>query len=213
MFFLTECELSPTTTIAIEEGKFGKCVKLKREKRAIFFTPTQYSKIRDIVPRLRHVGFVHHVTDTKTIAVEEYNGARYVKFAQRFQKVGKTCFCYINLNDDEYQELLRALDKLDQVFPPSINVVPCGACHIVKKVTRINALGRTCETQLTPGQLQDVRENNKTAYNQLAWCCEYCGTTPGMDMPACGHCHRYNCRECEPNNFCTTCGQNMIYAV
>ena len=68
--------------------------------------------------------------------------------------------------------------------------------------------GRLLETKLSPRQLRDVKENNETAYNQLAYCCEYCGVQ--YDYEGTCHCHRFNCRECELDNFCKHYGEVMI---
>ena len=91
-----------------------------------------------------------------------------------------------------------------EIHPDVLKELP--KCFTKQKKKLIH--GRLLETKLSPQQLRDVQENNETAYNQLAYCCEYCGIQ--YDYEGTCYCHRYNCRECEPDNFCKHCGDVMI---
>ena len=124
------------------------------------------------------------LTEEKEINTFMFNDKRYISFHQIYKKDGQVKDNYINLNEEEWKQF--------KIMLP--------ICHEVCKVTLVDC--SMVSTQLTPEELKDVKENNETAYNQLAYQCEYCGKQ--YDYGVC-HCHLYNCRECEPANFCRHC--------
>ena len=201
--------LGPNLMITIEHGgPFGTYVKLARGKRFITFSTSTWLKLRRNVPMLQTCNYNVSLTEAKDVAVFMFNdGVQYVSFRNKYKQENYT---YINLNREEWASFLAALNKIDAIIPPT-NVMKCPSCNLLKMVVpMIN--GRPQETTLSPEMLQDVRENNKIAYNQEMYRCEYCGGYSHQINSSC-HCHRYDCRECEPNNFCATCGDVNIFAV
>lgn len=101
-------------------------------------------------------------------------------------------------------------DIFKDILPNIAKHLPkCAVCKD-KKVKTALFNDKMMPTKLTPEQLEDVKENNKTAYNQLAGQCEYCGDNYSYDKC---HCHSYNCRECEPANFCQQCGDVTVVSL
>ncbi len=155
----------------------------------------------------------HHtfLTDSKDVKVVEFNGVRYVNFHRTYKKDDKVFDTYINMKDEEWLEFLKALDSLDVIIPTD-NIQPCSDCFLLKKVVPVSEHGgKMLSTTLTYEMLQAVRENNNVAYNQQMYQCEYCGGYSLINDDC--HCHQHNCRECEPTNFCITCGALTIMAV
>ena len=79
-------------------------------------------------------------------------------------------------------------------------------CHDMRKVVLKD--GRMKDTALNPTAFQFVKDNNNDAANQLEIMCEYCGIYHGMGDLC--HCHKYDCKDCEPNNFCKKCDQITV---
>lgn len=142
------------------------------------------------------------------MTVIQFEDRRYVSFHNTYKRQGQVYSVYINLGDDEWNEFLAALDAIDIMFPPK-KIAQCPSCDVVKTVVPVVG-GRMKESNLSPDDLQSVRLSNMEAQNQEAHRCEYCG---GCDYNDICHCHQYNCRICEPANFCDTCGGNKVFAV
>ena len=195
------------------DGPYGLCIKLIRRERFIALSLSAWYKLRSHIPLLRTEG--HHVqlTDNKEVNVIQFEDRRYVGFHNTYKRQGEVYSVYINLNDEEWSLFLTALDAIDIMFPPR-KMERCPSCAVVKQVVPL-VNGRMKETKLEPDMLQSVRENNNVAYNQEMHMCEYCG---GYDysynnfINDC-HCHQYNCRKCEPENFCDTCGAITVFGV
>ena len=185
-------ELSNTLKCSVEKGQFGYFVRLTRGNRWIVYSPNVWKKIVDHVPRLDTEQFELTLTDEKDVKVVTYEDKRYVCF----HRVNKQYHTYINMNVDEWTAFKAKLS--DITFPK---------CTVCQKRKHKMVDGRMKETTLTPEQLADIKENNQYAYNQLAYQCEYCGVQ--YDYGMC-HCHRYDCRDCEPDNFCSHCDELMV---
>ena len=200
--------------ISVEhDGPFGTCVKLTRGKRFIAFSTNVWQRLRKHVPMLRTPNYNVKLTEAKEVTVIPFSdGLQYVSFHHTYKRDDQAFSSYINLNAEEWSCFLTALDMIDKAIAPQPQeIVPCPSCCLMKTVVPV-VDGRVRETILTPERLQEVRENNNIAYNQEMHRCEYCGGYSHQIESGC-HCHRYDCRECEPSNFCTTCGSINIFAV
>ena len=211
VFLTLVAALGRNLLISIEhDGPFGKYVKLARGERCITFSTNIWLKLRSHVPMLKSLDFKIQLTEDKNVNVFSFNGVQYVGFHQTYKRNGDVYSRYINLNETEWASFLKALTLIDTVIAPS-EIIPCPSCYLLKTVMPI-INGRARETTLSPEMLQEVRENNKIAYNQEMYRCEYCGGYSYQINSGC-HCHRYDCHACEPENFCTTCGSVKIFAV
>ena len=196
------------------DGRFGTCIKLQRGKRFFARSVAQWLLFRSHVPLFSTKDYTVKLSERKQVANRELelNKTCYVSFSQIYMKEGRPLTSYINFKPFEWQEFIAQLHIMDSIFPPSV-LKPCPDCPANIIFAEVDAAsGRLKETRLSAEQLQAVHDNNDIAYNQLVHCCTYCG---GSDMSydeSC-HCHRYDCRECESENFCKTCGKCRIFAI
>ena len=195
------------------EGKYGTCIKLTRGKRFIAFSINVWLKLRRHVPMMKTPSYNVKLTEAKEVTVITFtDDVQYVSFHHTYKRDDDVYSSYINLNGEEWSCFLSALDKIDAVIPPQPqDIIPCPDCKLLKTVIPV-CLGRIQPTILTMEKQQEVQENNNNAHNQEMYQCEYCGGYCYRSESGC-HCHQYNCRECEPNNFCATCGGIKILAV
>ena len=213
-WFVAVLALGRNLWISLElDGKYGTCLKLTRGKRFIALSTSVWLKLRRHVPKLKTPGYNVKLTEAKEVTVITFtDGAQYVSFHNKYKRNADVYSSYINLNDEEWSCFLAALDKIDAIIPPrSQEIIPCPDCRLMKTVVSV-CQGRMQQTTLTIERHQEVHENNNHAHNQEMYQCEYCGGYSFQPESGC-HCHQYNCRECEPNNFCTTCGSIKILAV
>lgn len=194
------------------DGKYGPCVKITRDKRFIAFSVNVWRKLRRHIPKLKTQGYHVKLTEAKEVTVVIFtDDAQYVRFHNKYKRDDDVYSSYINLNDEEWSCFLAALDKIDVAIPPPEDIIPCPDCCLMKTVLPV-CFGRMKPTMLSIERQKEVQENNKVAHNQEMYQCEYCGGYSYQMESGC-HCHQYNCRECEPNNFCVTCGSVKIFAV
>ena len=191
-------------------------VKISRKENTIAFGVNVWKKLRQHVPNMRQQGYTIRLTETKYVTVKDYLGERYVMFVQ-VQASGYKRM--INVKDSAWGEFLDALPEIDRVIPPQ-DVFVCSDCVTTRQVVKVDKNGRIPKSRLTQEQLKAIKESNAEAYRhgpiayEQAFVCEYCGVAPEFTMqPDCGHCHRYDCKTCEPQNFCNTCGDNMMLAM
>ena len=186
-------------------GRYGKNVRLERGSRFIAFSPNVWLRFRHAVPRLRTMDHVVYMTEEKSVTVIEFQETRYVSFLYEARRAnGEVVSTFINLNDDEYQQLLSFLPEIDAIIPP----VNTEQCECVKRMVKLCTGQRMVETTLNEEQLQNVIQNNQDLGNQEGSQCTFCGAHDRLDDTC--HCHTYDCRLCEPKNFCDICGENMI---
>lgn len=186
-------EISSSLKCGVEEGKYGTFVRLSRGTRWIVFSKFTWKMIKDNIPKIEQPNAHIKLTEDKEVTNVTFKDRRYISFHRISKVQGKVYDTYINLNEEEWT-MFKTLSY------------PCLQCH--DKTDRKQMFdGCLHETLLTPKQLEDAKENNKTANNQLAYQCEYCGVN--FDYGAC-HCHRYNCHECEPDNVCSLCDKVII---
>ena len=205
-----EWKLGNNLWIRVENASYGVCVKFRRKTRFTAISANVWGRLRRNIPLMSTEGYSLKLTDRKDIKVELFNGIRYVKLHTTYKCDGEDCDSYINMNEDEFSELLKVLNKVDSLIPPH-PIVPCPDCKVIKMVVQVSQNGnRMLPTTLTPEQLKDVMDNNDLAYNQMMYQCTYCS---GYENGDCCHCHKFDCRKCEPANFCNTCGAVKVFAV
>ena len=95
------------------------------------------------------------------------------------------------------------------MFKDEVLEKPCKTCNDIK-INKQLTDGKMLETKLSAKALENVKEKNQYAYNQLAYLREYCGDS--FEYNTC-HCHRYDCTDCESDNFCTKCNELLVVSV
>ena len=172
-------------------------------------SPNVWKTLRKHIPKMRTEGYCVELTKTKDVSVKECFGMLYVSFHTTFIKDDTTVHTYINLNGEEWGKVLMALDDIDTIIKPA-KILPCMECRAQCKKVHVTALKRMQDTILTPEMLATVVDSNDIAYDARMQRCTFCGGYEDDDVNECCHCHKYTCRKCEPDNFCTVCGANII---
>jgi len=206
IFLFTEFALAANLKLKYTNSHYGPCIQLERGTRSITFSFYTWKKLRRQVPHMRTVGIKVRLTEDKSVEVDHFSGRNYVCFTKVYILEQNTQKCRINLAPEEWQNLVDALPFFDEKIPTD-SIVSCNAC--LKRTVCVH------DWKMQPTLLSEVnlgmsKANNDIAYNQQMAQCEYCGGYPYLlDSIEC-HCHLFNCRRCEPDNFCTTCGDLMI---
>ncbi len=162
------------------------------------------------------------LTNEKEINIIKYFDKYYVSFLQKSNKNGKVYSNYINLNILEWRAFLLTLPNIDvllQCYDVPDTLIPekdtrernekseCSLCKD-KMTAVITHNGRMNDTtKLKMADYIDAQECNTTVYNQMGCMCTYCGRQMYDDC----HCHRFDCKDCEPNNFCEKCNKLIVY--
>lgn len=194
--------ISSTLTCAVEDGQYGRFLRLSRGiLRWIVLSVAQFENIVDNKQQMGTEDYCLKLSDEKQVKVILFKEKRYVSF---HSTTSKTYDTYVNMNEEEWDMFKRLMPDITEAMQK------CSLCK-GEKVKRKLYDGSMLKTKLSPQQLADVEENNETAYNQLAYQCTYCGQS--FDYEDTCHCHRYNCRECEPDNFCKQCGDVTVVSV
>ena len=206
----TDFELAPNLKLKYTNSHYGPCIQLERRgitfKRSITLSFYSWKKLRRQVPRMRTVGVKIQLTEDKAVVVDHFSERNYVCFTKTYILDQNTQTCRINLSPEEWQNLVDALPFFDEKIPTD-SIVSCNACQ---KKTVIVHDWKMQPTLLSEVSLAMTKANNEIAYNQQMYECEYCGGYPmAMETVEC-HCHGFNCRRCEPDNFCTTCGDLTV---
>ena len=197
--------LSINLKLTVEEGDHGKFVRLTRGTRWIVFSPSLWEKIQTNVYHMNSKNYTLQLTNEKEVNVLEFKDRRYVSFHSIHRYKDNVYDTYINLNEEEWQNCMEAMTKItfSQANPPQDDTPQC---HDMKKVVLVNQ--RMKKTTLNPTALKCVQDHNNETYNQLDLMCDYCGIYEHMGDLC--HCHKYNCKDCEPDNFCKTCDQLTV---
>lgn len=225
-FSETSFDLGKTLSFSIENGSYGRFMRLRRETRWICFSFQAWKGIRRNIDAI-NTGLLHRkptlvkLSEEKEINVIEYADKHFVSFSQKSNKNGKTYLTFINLNTSEWSAFLFALPAIDKVQEgynaPDTTVEAnrkerkeksnCSLCKgMMSAVTTFNDQMKKA-TKLKMKDYIDVQKTNETAYNQMAYLCTYCGSPIYEDC----HCHRFDCKDCEPNNFCDKCDEIIVY--
>lgn len=192
MEILKTFTISDTLKCTFEDGQYGPFIRISRGKRWIGFSTVLWKLIVNHIHEMNSDNFHLSLTQEKEINTISYKDARYISFHHIKKIDNEVKDIYINFNKVEWEKFMSM-----QPF-----------CHDVHKVTLSGDSMKS--TELSQTQLRGVRKNNIEANNQAALKCEYCGDYSGYGETC--HCHRYNCKECEPMNFCQHC-DSLVVAV
>ena len=99
------------------------------------------------------------LTPEKQVNVVQFKDKCYVSFHCTLGNFNT----YINMNEEEWV-----------MFKDKVLELPCSQCTVIKIKKQLYD-GKMLETKLCAKALENVKENNQYAYNQLAYHCEYCG--------------------------------------
>ena len=198
--------------LTITLGKYGPVVCLMRGDRFITYSGGLWHKIRRYVPQMKREGFSLQLTADKDVSCETFaqNGKLYVKFhaqwnASQWDGKGHT---FINFDEEEWRGFVRALYQVDEILPTPV-VEDCDVCNIMKQVVHVGKHGRSRRTMLDADVLQGIQRSNAAMPEPFYQQCEYCGE---VKRDRC-HCHGEECRICNIDSYCDTCGACQILAV
>ena len=220
----SQIELSSDLSIAVEDGQYGKFVRLQRGRKWICMSTYAWNRVRDNIEKFGKRNFTLKLTDTKEINVVDFKNNRYVSFHQCTNRGGKIYASYINLNSSEWCKLMFSSPAIDLLLTKESFDVPdtllpekapkireprnnCTECKD-EMIAVILKDGRMKETNLSRETYKSIQESNKTVQNQLGLVCDYCGAMIYYDC----HCHKYDCRDCEPESFCKKCDGLLFYS-
>ena len=187
----------------MQTGDYGPYVRIQRKCRWECLSPSLWKIINDNLDRLQTIGQVLYLTKVKRLEVISFMEKRYVSFVQ--QRQGSDFKFYINFNDEEWNTLMQNMHTINTALKEDCNV-----CHNLKKPIHVTKDKKMTNTKLTKKRLEEIQEYNCEVQNQLGLMCLYCGVEGYMNDDC--HCHRYDCRICEPDNFCTKCHKMIVYS-
>lgn len=184
-------EISPTLSIKVLKGEFGKYLKVQRKERWISLSASLWKIIDLRKHELCYTGYVLHLTKTKRLEVIEYRDVTYISLVEQHNQFTS----HINFNKDEWMKL-HALD---------INNALVECDHGQKSTIIVDSQKRIPST-LTAKQVAQLQKYNCGVQNQLGLMCLHCGSEKYDNC----HCHTYDCKECEPQNFCNKCDELTV---
>lgn len=221
----TPIQVSSDLSLIVEEGQYGKFVRLQRGKRWICLSAYAWDLFRSSKDKFTNVHFSLKLSDTKEVNVIDFKNKQYVSFHQRTKQGNKTYDSYINLSPDDWCKLVFSMPAVDNMMFPSFpafdvpdTLLPerkpklreprnyCSECKD-EMTAVILRNGRMKETNMTHDEYRNVKTSNKYA---LTKSCEYCGGS-SFYQDVC-HCHKFDCKECEPENFCKKCEGILFYS-
>ena len=158
---------------------------------------------RAIVPKLRTLGYSYKFTGGKKVVVTEYQGMQYVSLQQQF--TGNDDLPHtarININEPEWDAFIDQLHKIDQKISP-VGVKKCPECSSTKQLLKAS---KHLQEPIGDAERKEVVSWNNEIQNQLGIRCEDCG----QDVYGECHCHEFDCRQCNDQLFCRSCGDNKF---
>lgn len=201
-------EISPTLTVSVEKGDYGHYIKIKRGEKWMCLAASLWQILHAIPERLRMVGETVYLTKVKYVEVIDFAARRYVSFVTVSTYQGKQYKHYINFNDDEWMMLMTKMTDINNALFGQPK--QCVQCNGLKTPLPVTEEKRMKKSKLSKKQLKRVLECNAETANQLGVTCTYCGCEGYMGDDNC-HCHRFDCKDCEPDNFCHTCKALKVY--
>lgn len=221
-------DLSKTLCISIEIGDNGPFLRINRKTRWICLSIYAWNGMCRNVDAINNY-LLHQMeskidlTKDKEVKIVKFLDKYYVSFVQTSKHNGKMYTNYINFNTSEWSALLYSLPGITgtlqgQDVPNTL--IPekevktrdkqsnCSLCKgkMNAVITYKHLMHK--KTKLKDEDYKNVQDSNETAYNQMAYLCPYCGTSI---CDECCHCHRFDCRQCEPANFCEKCEEIIVY--
>lgn len=114
-----------STRITLElhnEGMYGPFVKLQEadagETECVSFPKQTWQKLRKNICNLSTRGFRVELNSHKKVVVKKHNKQLNVCFHTIGTKGGKRHARWINLNEAEWSEFVKAVEEIDGVIPP-----------------------------------------------------------------------------------------------
>ena len=182
--------------------------------------------MRDNMVKLSNTGFSLKLSDSKEVNVVDFKNKQYVTFHHFTKWDDKTYHTYINIGANEWCALMFAMPAIDSMLNKQSYDVPdtilpekaaklreprtnCSMCKDEMTAVILKD-GRMKETNLTSQAYKSIKDSNKSAFNQMDYSCDYCGGCRyyGADC----HCHKFDCKDCEPDNFCKKCDGILFYS-
>ena len=215
-------EIGYNLTLTKFEGRYGRYVQLQRGKRRINISKTTWTTFIDNLDTIKTLSLQSiRATDQMEINVVNFKEKAYVSFHDCFVRHDRVFDCYINLNKQEFDKLLACVsdlstflyeDKAMDVNVPD-TVLPekevklrqlrdyCNKCHDMTRAIVVNSKGRSRQTMLGAQEFLNLLKSTGLR-------CHYCGEEPRQGNC---HCHRFDCKKCEKDNFCKRCDGVLYY--
>ena len=185
-------QISSTLKVSVHQGSYGRYIKVHRAGRWISFSASLWKLINKYMNKLRTEGYRLHLTKAKRLEVIRYDARRFVSVVE--EKPGSGFKSFINFNDEEWSNLEAKMENIN------LALRECNTCHNLKRPIVVKN-NRMVETRISQKEVERIHQYNLTVQNQLGAMCTYCGEEIRDDC----HCHEFNCKTCEPQNFCSTC--------
>lgn len=188
--------------------EFGHCVKMWRGTSFIALNENNWLKFRSQVPEMKKENKVVDLTSKKRVIYKSFNDENFVSFEQKWVGRDKEdMITFINLNAAEWTTFVRCLHEIDEILVPG-NLKVCIECLSTKE-PHVMVDGKMKATELSPEEIMKIDAENYTVQNQMALRCTFCGQQHMLDC----HCHKFDCDECSPDNFCANCGNIKFYPI
>ena len=197
--------------ITVEEGKFGRFVKVSRGGRWIAFSCGHWAKIERNLFAATKQDFKLKLTDDKSITRIVYEGRPFISLCKRNIVGDKSYKMYINFSEHDWAMLIGQIRSISQ--PLKCDVEPdCKVCLDYKLPITLFKGKHMVKTMVSEEKYEQIEQYNLTCENQLGCTCNYCGACNYLDLDEC-HCHNYDCYDCHPQHFCDICRNIMVVSL
>ena len=118
-----ELQLSTSLTISKREGKYGKFVQLTRGKRTINLSEETWTTLVDNLDKVKTLKLqTIKLTSRLELSVVLFQNKTYVSFHKSNLWKGMLFNCYINLNEEEFTNLLLRVREVNDYFSNNVGV-------------------------------------------------------------------------------------------
>ena len=201
--FIVVWRLSPTLTLEYDVREYGPSFKFSRGRKFMALNENLWLCFRACVPKLRTLGYSYKFTGGKKVVVTDYQGMQYVSLQQQFTgDDGLTHTARININEPEWDAFIDQLHKFDRKIAP-VGVKKCPMCSSTKQLLKTR---KHVHEPIDDDERKEVIAWNLQIENQLGIRCEDCGHNVYGEC----HCHEFDCRQCNDQLFCPSCGDNKF---
>ena len=112
-----ELQLSTSLTFSKREGKYGKFVQLQRGKRTINLSGETWATLLDNLDKVKTLELqTVQLTARLELSVVVFQNKTYVSFHKSNLWRGELFNCYINLNEEEFTNLLLRVQEVSDYF-------------------------------------------------------------------------------------------------
>ena len=170
-------------------------------KNFITLSANPWRKLRANIQHAEFGKKIELVENRKYFHLTRKNKDVYRTLTVRSQSID-TC---IHLNLSEWLEIINLLKYVDKIIYPN-PTISCRACKNEIQSTNLYS-GRLRPSQLSQHEVNKIKLNNNSVYNQMGLICEHCGITSEYEC----HCHLIICQECSPECFCEQCKSCLYY--